>query len=325
VNAQPQIFDYMSALADGLRSRILLLLERQELTVTELCAVMQLPQSTVSRHLKTLSDGGWVASRKEGTRRLYGTTFPDLDRSGRSLWRMIREQAASTAAARQDARRLPSVLARRRHRSRRFFEGSADSWDRVRDDLFGERFYLFALMGLIAGEPEIADLGCGTGFASEALAPIAGRVTAIDGSGAMLEAARARLAGFENVDLIQGDLEHLPIRDHSVDAATLILVLHHVTAPEKVLAEVARILRPNGRLLLLDMLPHDRLEYQRKMGHVWMGFSREQTGNLLSLAGLAATGYRPLRPEVDASGPNLFAVTASRLAAAPRSVAPPAG
>src|SRR5215467_6666321 len=107
----PVILDHLSALADSTRSRLLLLLDRHELTVTELCAITQLPQSTVSRHLKALADTGWVASRAEGTSNLYSLTRDELDASARRLWALVREQVGSTAAAAQDQRRLQAALA----------------------------------------------------------------------------------------------------------------------------------------------------------------------------------------------------------------------
>src|SRR4051812_7956339 len=111
-SASPPILDHLSALADTTRSRLLLLLDRHELPVTELCTIMQLPQSTVSRHLKALGDSGWVAARGEGTSNLYSMT--ELDPSARRLWLLVREQVSSSSAAVQDQRRLQSVLAARR-------------------------------------------------------------------------------------------------------------------------------------------------------------------------------------------------------------------
>src|SRR3954470_12022365 len=115
------ILDHMSALSDPTRCRMLLLLEKSELTVTELCTVLQMPQSSVSRHLKTLADDDWVASRRDGTSRFYSMPLDDLDSGASRLWALIREQAAVTAAASHDDRRLRSILARRREKSQAFF------------------------------------------------------------------------------------------------------------------------------------------------------------------------------------------------------------
>src|SRR5262245_39428457 len=108
------ILDHMSALADSTRCRILLLLDQHELTVSELCASLQLPQSSVSRHLKTLADDEWVTSRRDGTSRFYSIPFDDLDSAASRLWPLIREQVAETPTAGQDGQRLRAILERRR-------------------------------------------------------------------------------------------------------------------------------------------------------------------------------------------------------------------
>src|SRR3990170_5626843 len=219
----PAILDHLSALADTTRSRILLLLDRHELTVSELCGIMQLPQSTVSRHLKALADTGWIAARAEGTSNLYAMTRDDLDPSARRLWVLVREQVGSTAGAAQDQRRIQTVLAERRTKSQEFFSSSAGQWDRLRDELFGERFHLSALSAFADAEWTVGDLGCGTGQMTAALAPFVGHVIAVDASAAMLQAAKKRLHGFDNTELRRGDLEALPVDDSRLDAATLAL------------------------------------------------------------------------------------------------------
>ncbi len=304
------ILESLSALADPIRTRLLRTLETQELTVSELCTVVQLPQSTVSRHLKVLADGAWVRIRRDGARRLYSLAADDLEPHAHELWRVTREHIATTRAAGEDARRLRGILAQRSTRSREFFAGAAAEWDRLRVELFGQRMLSLSLLGLLGNDWTVADLGCGTGPVTAALAPFVGRVIAIDGSPEMLAAARSRLAEFPNVDLRHADLESVPIDDSEADAATLILVLHHLPDPARVLEEVARILRPGGKLLVLDMLPHDRDEYRQRMGHVWMGFSAEELKRRLDSVGLRLESFRPLPPDPDALGPGLFAATA---------------
>ncbi len=308
----PAILDHLSALADTTRSRILLLLDRHELAVSELCGIMQLPQSTVSRHLKALSDSGWIAARAEGTSNVYAMTRDDLDPSARRLWALVREQVGPTPAAVNDQRRVQTVLADRRTRSQEFFTSSAGQWDRLRDDLFGERFHLAALPAFADAEWTVGDLGCGTGQMTAALAPFVGHVIAVDASAAMLQAAKKRLQRFENIELRRGDLEALPIDDSRLDAATLTLVLHHLAEPERALAEVARVLKRRGRLLIVDMLPHDRESYRQQMGHAWLGFSDEHVRRILTESGFEEIRTVPLPPDARSKGPGLFVGTARK-------------
>ncbi|HEV8209197.1 MAG TPA: metalloregulator ArsR/SmtB family transcription factor [Vicinamibacterales bacterium] len=308
----PAILDHLASLADTTRSRILLLLERHELTVSELCGVVQLPQSTVSRHLKALADSGWVASRAEGTSNLYAMTREDLDASARRLWALVREQVGSSPAAAQDQRRLQAAIAERRTKSQEFFSSSAGQWDRVRDDLFGDRFHLVALAAFAQSDWTVGDLGCGTGQVSTALAPFVERVIAVDSSAAMLQAAKKRLHGFDNIDLRRGELEALPVDDAKLDAATLMLVLHHVPEPQRALAEVARVLKPHGQAVIVDMLPHDRESYRQQMGHVWLGFSDDHVRRMFQEAGFEQIRFVALPPDARAKGPGLFVATGRR-------------
>jgi len=308
----PEILDRMASLADTTRSRILLLLDRHELTVTELCGITQLPQSTVSRHLKALADAGWVTARGEGTSNLYSLTRDDLDVPARKLWQIVRDQVESSTAAAQDQRRLSTVLAERRTKSQEFFSSSAGQWDRVRDEMFGDRFHLAALGAFADPAWTVGDLGCGTGQVSAALAPFVARVIGVDGSAAMLQAAKKRLQPFEHVELRRGDLESLPIDDTRLDAATLMLVLHHVPEPDRALAEVARVIKPGGRLVVVDMLPHDRDNYRQQMGHVWLGFSDEHVRALVEAAGFEDIRVVALPPDPRAKGPALFVAAGIR-------------
>jgi ArsR family transcriptional regulator len=306
------IFDDLTTLADATRSRMLLLLERHELTVSELCAVLQLPQSTVSRHLKTLADAGWVASRREATSRFYSLALDDREPAARRLWSLLREQVSATPGADQDVRRLKGVLGRRQTRSQEFFESAAGQWDRLRQELFGRGSQLQALAAFLDASWVVGDLGCGTGHVAASLAPFVARVIAVDRSVEMLQAARRRVRDLANVDVRRGELEALPIADAELDAATLLLVLHHLPDPPAALHEAARVLRPGGRLVICDMLPHDREEYRHHMGHVWLGWSEDQIRRLLVGAGFGSVRVVPLPADPDAKGPALFAASALR-------------
>ena len=307
-----EILEHMSALSDPIRCRMLLLLEKHELTVSELCAVLQMPQSSVSRHLKTLADDNWVASRRDATSRFYNMPLDDLDSAASRLWPLIREQVASTTAAAHDERRLRSVLDRRRVKSQEFFATAAGKWDRFREDLFGDSFHLWAVLGLIDPSLTVGDLGCGTGQLTESIAPYVRRVIAVDGSTDMLDAARKRLGGLRNVDVRRGELETLPIGDGELDAALLSLVLHYSPDPARTLGEAARVCRPGAKILVVDMLPHHHDEYQQQMGHVWLGFSEKQIVKFLTAAGFEGAQVRALPVDPDAKGPALFAAIATK-------------
>ncbi len=305
------LLDSFAVLADRTRCRMLWLLEQHELTVSELCAVLQLPQSTVSRHLKTLADAGWVSSRRDGTSRFYTSSVAAAGEAQAQLWDLTRAQLDGRAGIEQDRRRLVQVLAQRSETSQQFFATAAGHWDRMRAELFGDDLSARALLGLLPSEWVVGDLGCGTGAVLASLAPHVRQVIGVDASDEMLAAARVRLAAVPNVDLRRGALEALPIDDASLDAVILMLVLHHLPSPAPVLAEAHRALRPGGRLLVVDMAPHEHEEYRQQMGHVWLGFSDEQMRRLLDQAGFARCHLVPLPPSTSARGPALFAATAT--------------
>jgi ubiquinone/menaquinone biosynthesis C-methylase UbiE len=300
------VLDHLTALSDPIRVRMLAVLEPHELTVSELCDILQLPQSTVSRHLRTLADGGWVNARREGVNRLYSLPLEQIDRSAQQLWTVVKEQVTSTRAAADDDRRLRRTLAARRSKSEQFFSSSASQWDRLRDELFGSSTHLRALVGLMDPAWTVGDLGCGTGQVAAWIAPFVGRVVAVDASIEMLEAATARLSGFRNIELHRASLEELPIGDGELDAAIALLVLHHNPDPGRVLVEAARVLKPRGPLLVLDMLSHDREEYRQTMGHVWLGFSESQVRRWMTAAGFANIHITTLAGDPKARGPSLF-------------------
>ena len=291
---------------------MLAVLEGRELTVTELCDVLQLPQSTVSRHLKTLSDGDWVISRRDGTRRLYSLPVAEMDEAAGRLWEVVRDQVSSTPVASDDDRRLKQILAARKRKSETFFSSAAGQWNRLREELFGPTSHLRATLGLLDPDIVVGDLGCGTGIVSEWLAPFAKQIIAVDASKEMLKAARENLSTHRHVEVRHGSLEKLPLKNGELDAALMMLVLHHLPEPQLALAEAARALKRGGRLLILDMLPHEREDYRQTMGHVWLGFSEKQMNRWLPAAGFKDVRWSTLPPESGAKGPSLFVVTARR-------------
>jgi SAM-dependent methyltransferase len=301
----------MGSLGDATRLRLLRLLERNELGVAELCQVLQLPQSTASRHLKVLADQGLVRSRAEGTNRLYRMS-PELEHSARRLWLLAREQTESWATARQDRLRLQRLRSQRQPAALAFFAGAVGRWDRLREELYGRAFSDLALLSLLPCEWVVADLGCGSGHVSERLAPHVRAVIGVDQSDAMLKAARKRTAGLANVELRKGGLEALPLDDAAVDGALLVLALTYVPEPRRALEEMARVLRAGGRAVIVDLLRHDREEFRRQMGQTSLGFEPEELAQMIEQAGFGAVSCRALSPEADAKGPALLLAAASR-------------
>lgn len=309
---QPTILEHLSALGDETRTRILMLLERSEFTVSELCAALQVPQPTVSRHLRTLARDGWVSARAEGRNRHYRLSS-SLDGASSELWRVVRAGLGTNGPYAADGERARQVLAERRRRSAEFFAASADRWDHLRRDLFGSRAELLPLFGFLDPTWTIGDLGTGTGGLAATLAPFVRRVVGVDRSREMLDAAASRLEGVGNVELRSGDLEDLPLADGTLDAAIMSLVLHYVVDPPDALREAFRALKCGGRLLLVDMRAHDRgAEYAEEMGHVWPGFEEARMAEWLDDAGFRHVHVAPLPPDPEAQGPLLFIATASR-------------
>ncbi len=303
------LLDRFNTLSDMARLRILRLLDKHELSVGELARAIQLPQSTVSRHLKMLHTGRWVIKRSQGTASLYCLVEEALDDEARALWQLSRKQLGAGATLEDDDSRLAEVLAERREDSKSFFGRLGGEWDGLRNDLFGHHFTPEALLAFIDSEWTIADLGCGTGNAAEFLAPCVKKIIAVDREQAMLDAARKRLEAFDNIDFRQGDLTALPIGDGEINAAVVSLVLHYFEDPGAVIIDIARTLKPRGELVIVDMVPHDRESYRHTMGHEHLGFDEAEVARWADAAGLGSPTYRRLRPDTHAKGPGLFVAT----------------
>ncbi|HYD41791.1 MAG TPA: metalloregulator ArsR/SmtB family transcription factor [Anaeromyxobacter sp.] len=298
---------WMELLADPTRLRLLRAVEKRELSVLELCEVLAVPQSTVSRHLKALAEAGFVTSRRNGTQSLYAWA-DDAAPGARKLWTLARAETDGWTVAHQDAKRLEGVLSRRDD-ARRFFAGAAGAWDELRARVYGRTFGTEALLSLLPRTWTVADLGCGTGALTAALAPRVRRVVGVDRSAAMLQAARKRTAGLENVELHESDLADLPLAAGSADAALLVLVLAYLPDPAPVLAEVRRVLRKGGRLVVVDAVRHHDEELRRRMGQVAPGFEPDDLAERLRAAGFPEPSARTLPPEPGASGPGLVVAT----------------
>ncbi len=305
----PHWLEQMESLCDMTRLRLLRLVERQELGVTELCDILQLPQSTVSRHLRILSDQGWTTSRQDGAANLYRMLERELSQPAHRLWTLARDQVADSPSIKQDRLRLARRLRQRQSDNKKFFEGIAGKWDQMRRQLYGDSVTTDALGALLPGNWTIADLGCGTGLLAAQLAPYVKKVIGVDQSQPMLAAAARRTAPFTNVDLRSGDLLELPLKSKQVDAAVLSIVLTYTTDVHGVLREAHRVTKRGGQTVIIDLLRHDREDFRRQMGQHWPGFEPNDLKDMLRDCGFRDVRCRALTPAAAAKGPALLLAT----------------
>ena len=297
---------HLSLLAEPIRVRLLAVLQDEELQVGELVRILQLPQSTVSRHLKALREAGWVSSRSQGPASLLKANREGVDDAATQVASVVLAAHRVSVQHKEDEARLAAVLADRVMDSRTFFGKLHGRWDALRDQLYGEEFWLPTLLALLPPGLVLADLGCGTGQAVAWMAPTAARVIGVDREPAMIQAAKKRCAGLDGVELHQAELDELPVEDDVVNAAIAVLVLQHLEEPAAMLGEAGRILQAGGRLVVVDVVKHDRQAWADSMGHWHLGFSASDMASLAERSGLELASYRELPLARDATGPALF-------------------
>jgi ubiquinone/menaquinone biosynthesis C-methylase UbiE/DNA-binding MarR family transcriptional regulator len=281
------ILKNLRLLSDPSRVRILLLLEREELSVTELQEILAMGQSRISTHLAQLKQAGLVEDRRIGKSILY-RFMTTAHREFGHLLRVLRDAATEIPEAADDSQALKLVLGRRRDRMRAYFDGLAGKFGR--HYVPGSSWKGLAEMLLALMPPlEIADLGAGEGTVSQLLARRAKRVIAVDNSEKMVEygADLAQKHGVENLEYRRGDLEAVPIEDRSVDLAFFSQALHHAQHPERAVAEAWRILRPGGRIVVLDLMRHNFEDARDMYADLWLGFTEVEMSRFLEQAGFS--------------------------------------
>ncbi|PZU27605.1 MAG: ArsR family transcriptional regulator [Stenotrophomonas sp.] len=284
----------LKVFADATRVRLLTLLEQEELTVAELSAITTLAQPRVSTHLARLKEAGLVRDRRAGVSAYYRFDEAALDPAQRALWHAL-STGSDDPLLRQDAERVPAVLAMR---------AADQNWaDSVAGDM--ERHYSpgrtweamarSALPLLETGD--VLDIASGDGVLAELLAPHAQRYVCIDTSARVVAAASERLRKLPNVEVLEGDMHKLPFADGSFDLVVLMHALTYSSHPAKAVAECARVLRPQGRLMLCSLARHEHKVAVEAYGHVNLGFTGKELRKFVEKAGLEVSSLETVTRE----------------------------
>jgi ArsR family transcriptional regulator len=286
--------DTLKAAAESSRLRILVLLSQGDLTVSDLTQILGQSQPRVSRHLKLLLDAGLIDRYQEGSWAYF--CLADSDRAREFLHGIVTRIDKADSAVERDLERLQGVKRRRQERAAAYFSRNAESWDRIRSLHVPDDRVEAALTEIVGSKPiqSMLDLGTGTGRLLELFAPIYRRGVGLDLSREMLSVARANLdrAGVQNAQVRLGDIYAPPVERETFDLVTMHQVLHYLDEPGRAIAEAARLLRPSGRLVIVDFAPHDLEFLREEHAHLRLGFSDRQIADWLAEAGLEITDTR---------------------------------
>ena len=283
-------------LADPTRLRLLLLLEEEELSVAELQEILGMGQSRISSHLGQLKRAGVVDDRRSGKNVYYGPA--KVSAKAQRVREMVRILTRELPEALRDRTALKFVLRKRQEKAREYFDELAGKFGRSHVPGRSWQALAHALIALLPPQV-IVDLGAGEGTLSQLLAKNARKVIAIDNSPKMVEfgSKLARKHGFKNLEYRLGDIQDPPIEKATVDLAIFSQALHHAIRPERALAAADRMLKKNGRLVILDLLAH-RFEKARELyADHWLGFSEVQLHELLQKAGFKNIDVRVVSRE----------------------------
>ncbi len=275
-----EVLKWLRLLGDGSRVRILRLVAREELSVADLQEILGMGQSRISMQLSQLRQSEFVEVRRAGQKSLYHMVIPAGAEA--ILHEVLEKSTSDIREIAHDDEGLRLLLERRKDHLRSYFDGLAGRFGR--NYVPGRSWKALAEMTLRLLPPlVIADIGAGEGTMSLLLAQTAERVIAVDSSIKMVEYGSELVVrnGIENVEYRQGDMEELPIGTEEVDMVLLHQALHHALHPSQALSEAWRILRPNGRIVLLDLVKHDVEEARELYGDVWLGFSQVELVTLL--------------------------------------------
>ncbi|MEW6236493.1 MAG: metalloregulator ArsR/SmtB family transcription factor [Candidatus Omnitrophota bacterium] len=301
----PDPIKIFKALSDETRLRILCLLENQELSVNDIVEILDSSQSRISRHLTVLKEASFLDCRREGTWAYYrktenAGTAPEMAQA----WELAGKWAKERQEVKQDRKKLQELLQKKRKRSHRFYGKHAGRWDEIRATLCGEPVTYQALEALIPPSLTAADIGTGTGHLLLPLARLVKKVVGVDHSPEMLSVARekAKAAGLNNIELREGEIDELPLKNEEVDAAFAGLVLHHAPDPAAAIAEMARIVKPGGIVAVIDLQSHNEEWMREELADAWLGFDEPTLERWFKKAGLKPVRWLEGLPPIGEDG-----------------------
>ena len=289
--------ELMKLLSDATRLRLLALLQSEPLSVVELQEIMDMGQSRISSHLALLRQANLVEDRKEGKKSFYSST-PPMDPNQKALFEAALAASTELLPFVEDGRSLDRVLAKRRAESEAYFNMVASrlgklycpgrSWEAIGHFLL-----------LLTPQVDIVDLGAGEGVLSQLMARRAKSVICIDNSPAMVKVGEelAKEHEFTNLSYKLGDIEKVPLPDESADLALLSQALHHANKPDKAIAEAWRILRPGGRIVVLDLNQHSFEKARELYADRWLGFSPNRLYHWIKEIGFGNVSVDPVSRE----------------------------
>lgn len=294
----------LRAVGERTRLRILFLLTNGELTVKELTQILNQSQPRVSRHVKLMAEAGIIERYREGA--WVFLRLVDDGPSGAIAKFIAGMHPGEDETVRNDLQRLERIRDNRTRRAARYFDQNAEQWDRIRSLHVAEIEVENAMQRLVGSLEieQLLDIGTGTGRVLELFAPGAERAAGLDASHEMLAIARQRMAeaGLRHAQVRHGDLYQLPFQAGTVDLVTIHQVLHFLDDPASALAEAARVLKPGGRMLIVDFAPHEQEFLREEQEHRYLGIKHEQMRRWSAAAGLELTHHESLLPEPDIKG-----------------------
>jgi ubiquinone/menaquinone biosynthesis C-methylase UbiE len=285
--------DLVKALADPTRLRIVALLEDAELTVNEITDVLGMGQSRISRHLKILADCGFLKFRRDGLWTFYVTM---KEGGAYSMMLPLLKSIKECSESLSDKKKAGQTIRDRAKKMIGYFNTVARDWDIHRAEMIGSFDINAEIISYIEKGP-VADLGCGNGSLSISLARNGFEVIGVDSSPKMIESAKKHAAAMENAHFRIGELEHLPLRDNEAASSVAVLVMHHLSNPERAFCECARIVLKGGVVIIVDFDKH-RIEKMRDKHHdMWLGFSRKEREEWTAAAGLTIQSEKRVKLE----------------------------